>query len=86
MSLSLSLPPSLSLVEAGAGDDGGAPGLWEGLAPTNSSPLSNTSSPPGGLLQGFCYLGVSVLGFGSSMVPVRSSDVGDGKAPWITDA
>ncbi|CAL8341149.1 unnamed protein product [Arctogadus glacialis] len=71
------------LGKSGAGPDLGATGLWEGSAPNNSSPnnsspISNSSSPPRGVLQGFCYLGVSVLGFGSSMVPVRSRDVGDG--------
>ncbi|CAL8327366.1 unnamed protein product [Boreogadus saida] len=66
------------LGKSGAGPDLGATGLWEGSAPNDSSPISNSSSPSRGVLQGFCYLGVAVLGFGSSMVPVRSRDVGDG--------
>ncbi|KAJ3605424.1 hypothetical protein NHX12_027471 [Muraenolepis orangiensis] len=39
----------------------------------------NGSSVSGGLLQGFCFLGMSVLCFGTAMVPLQRVDVGDGK-------
>ncbi|CAL8278996.1 unnamed protein product [Merluccius merluccius] len=67
-----------NLGRSGALRDVVAPVWWEGTTPTNSTPPSNSSSVSRGLLQGFCFLGVSVVGFGSAMVPIQHLDVGDG--------
>ncbi|KAG7266666.1 hypothetical protein CRUP_028383 [Coryphaenoides rupestris] len=55
-----------------------SPGSWEEMSPTNASLPRNASSSSGGLLQGFLFLGASVVCFGTNNVPLRSLDVGDG--------
>ncbi|KAG7251902.1 hypothetical protein CRUP_002560, partial [Coryphaenoides rupestris] len=54
-----------------------SPGSWEEMSPTNASLPRNASSSSGGLLQGFLFLGASVVCFGTNNVPLRSLDVGD---------